>query len=386
MNSDHLDLLTAIGSLDPAASAHSTEAVQLAGIRRVVDARRAVEHPHHRPLRRRWRWLVALTAGFTALPVVVTIAVPDLVARLRVPWVAPDVLGSATAGGGVLSGLSCGGGYARAVRPDTAPIRLWPAEIPAGWSVRQVFANQSEWTGWCTPPSLRLVRLTDDGTVTARVEVTGPSRDIRWDGEPRLRPTRLAGLPAREVTYPGMGQSDFHRWVVEPGGGNQWVVESIGLTEVEARTVAEGLRIDDANVAWTQGDGPEMTVLDQRVGRPYPNRVMSSLEWYLELHDGRATRSIEIRRREPQIFPIELGPGCRLYRLGGRSALMCPDGRGRPNSLSVEVQPGVIAWADVRGDRAEVERLLLSLTDLPKDDPRLDRYATNQDAVPWGSG
>lgn len=372
--------LHTLNHLDPIREVDLTELDQhLQQARRIVDARRPDAAPTGR--RRRWRAIAVATAIAATMPVAAVIVVPDVVRKTGLPWVT-DLTGSATAENGMIPGLSCGGGYAAAIRPGEAPLRLWPRQLPAGWTVERVFARRTSTWGWCTPPSLVLARTGAVGVVTATVTVVGPNRDIQWDGEPRLVPDRVAGQPADAVVYPGMEMANFHRWMVTTGR-DQWEVVVNGLDRAEAKAAADGLVFTDTLVSWQgQTGSPNFEIVHRRNdAQPYPNRVWGGLEWSVVLRDpaGRE-RSIEVMRRAAewrQGLAADVHVGARQVWLGGRPALVNTDPEPA-SSITLEVVPGVRAVMNVQGDGAAVEQILTSLENLPADDPRLDEYAAKE--------
>ena len=383
-----LDLLDTVRWADPLRDAlvgAASDADRLLGARRVLGAR--VGHPTEpisRPFLRRpswWRRVALVTAVLTALPIGATVVVPDVMTRLGLRWLTDQVTGSATAGGGAESGLPCGTGHAQAIRPDRAPLRLWPTDLPDGVRVTTVFARSTSFTGWCTDPSLVLAELTPDGTVRGSLAVIGPGRDIQQDGEPERLLDRVAGLPAVRIGYPGMQSPDFQRWVVTDRDLNEWEVVVIGYPAGVARTMADGLSFRGTDVSWS-GRDQRLTLLHRRTGRPYPTSTSGGLDWYVRLSDG---RSLEIQtspnRRQAGLFGDGVAPGTRVYHLGGRPTHAWVEG-GITRSVAVEVSPGVRAFMEVRGDLPAVERMLTSLVDLDPDDPRLDDLALDEDVEP----
>lgn len=372
------DLLYALAGADPLTTTTDEQLHEhLQRARRIVDLRRAEVAPRARR-RRRWRAVAVATAVAATMPVAAVIVVPDVVRQTGLPWVT-DLTGSANAENGMIPGLSCGGGYGTAIRPDSAPVRLWPTELPAGWEVERVFATKDREWGWCTPPSLVLAQTGPDGVVTATVNVVGPNRDIQWSGGPKLVPDRIAGHPADEVRS-GMGVKEFHRWVVRTGE-NEWEVTVNGLARAEAKAAADGLLFDDTLVSW-QGDSttaPFETVHRRSDPQPYPNRVWDGLEWTVVLRDPAGRERHLSVEREPVGWRSGLASalhvGARQVSLDGRPALVNTRAAA---SVTIEVMPNVAAFMNVRGDQDAVEQILASLENLPADDPRLDEYALNE--------
>jgi hypothetical protein len=383
-DTDVMDLLRAS---DPVQRSSSPDADQLAGVRRIVDHRRnsaplapplpsARSHPAHSTHRRSRVAAIAL-AAVVATPVGLVALVPGTANRLGLPWLTP-----AAVIGTELSQRACdGGGHATAIPPAEASPRLWPGELPAGWSVETVFARKLDASrSGCSAPSLVLAETTG-GRVGGSVRVVGPLRRMGYPGDPTFTPDRIAGLTAREVAYPGMERSDFQRWVVTGPAGLEWEVDGVGLGEQRAREIADRLSFTPTHVSYAAGADPSVSVLYQRTGPPYPNVTSGGLEWTVRFRDAEGRRREVLVRRSALRLPIgsdEIAPGARIVELDGRPAVEHTTAGGSRGSVTVEVQPGILAWADVRDDLQVVEQLLSSLVQLDKDDPRLTTYALHE--------
>jgi hypothetical protein len=99
-------------------------------------------------------------------------------------------------------------------------------------------------------------------------------------------------------------------------------------------------------------------------------------QWFLEGTEvaDAPRRQIEIWLNHPGGVSGDAVPGSQLLTVGGRPAVLARDG-GRDVALYVDVAPGIQAFSNVYGDRAAVEAMLASLTNLAPDDQRLDRLA-----------
>ena len=153
---------------------------------------------------------------------------------------------------------------------------------------------------------------------------------------------------------------------------------AVGLGEEHARALAARLTFTTTHVSYVDAADPSVSVLHQRTGPPYPRVTSTGLEWTVRLRDPAGhRRDIWVRRSALQL-PLgsdEFGPGARFVELGGKPAIVDTRAGGSRGSVTVEVQPGVLVWADVRDDLAVVEQMLTSLVQLDKDDPPLSTYA-----------
>jgi hypothetical protein len=376
---DVLDLLRAIDPIDPVdplaqpGQAHA-DAARLAQVQRVVQLRRAYASPPASTSGARGRWRVAaiVVAAVVAAPVGLVAMLPGVASRLGLPWVTSvAVLGSEAA-----DRLCDGGGHATAIPPSQASLRLWPGELPSGWTVTAVFARDIDVSrSGCVVPSMVLAETTADNVVVGSVRVVGPRTSVSLPGDPEFTTDRVAGRPAREVTYPGMEVPDFRRWLVTGPGGLTWELDAAGLTESRARQIADSLSFTTTHVDYRAEPGSPVSVLYRRTGPPYPTRASGGLEWYVNFRDASGhVRGLSVRR-SPLRLPLgseEIAPGSRLRQVEGRPAVE------NPGSLTVEVRPGVLASTEVRGDLPAIEQLLGSLVNLDSDDPRLQRYALDE--------
>jgi hypothetical protein len=176
-----------------------------------------------------------------------------------------------------------------------------------------------------------------------------------------------------------MERDDFQRWHVTGTDAREWEVVASGLGERRARELARLLTFSRTHVSARPSPDPSVTVLHERTGPPYADES-SGTEWTVFLRDDAGRERQLFVRDDDRDLPIvaeDLGPGARIYTLGGRPAVWSTYGAAddAPRHLTTEPMPGVLAALDVHDDLAVVERLMLSLVDLPRDDPRLRRYA-----------
>ena len=373
------DLDALLRAADPAA--RDVDPALLTRVRTRVDAERAgaVVGRRRSPWPRRVGLVAAAAAVLTAVPLVVS-AVHDRDGG------SPSLVSPAVAADGR---INCNG-YATAVAPEDAAVRLLPDQLPDGWRYRYIMVRHDARTSDCIPPSLTVLRQDADGLVTGRIEVTGPV-DARVD-RPKLIdegvPDTVDGHPALrfDVARSTIG---LRRYVWTDGQGRWWSVEAAGMPVEEARQALSALHVDGTQVRWDPAVTPGWTVVHQRTGVPYstPQEVTS---WLMELTDDEITRDLLVDVVGPVQLPLAASAdiGDRLTTLDGRPAIIArPQGGeadgGPPGSKPrtfelVEPTPGATALvAPPEGELAGFEEMLASLRQVPADDPRLARYGTD---------
>ncbi len=339
------------------AAAAATEETRAAGSR----------HP------RRWRRrLLGVAAAVVVLPTAAVIIGPTVTARLGDRVSGGPFVGTAVASDGQ---LTCDGGGGKAIAPSAAPVRLWPTALPAGWKVTDVVANQTWGTNWCTAPSLIAARTDPTGLISGTVELTGPVAGISLDADAENAPDRVGDYRATRLT--ARDNTDYHTWVVTDSSGAQWFAAVYGYPLAQARTLLAAATLG-RTVTWNPHRAPGLTVVHRRTGAPYPTTVRAGLDWYLDLDADGVHRQMEVWAR-PGGAPVaaQAGIGTRLVTVRGTQMLVSVN-NGRPNGLYAETPSGAIAWSDVDGDLAQAEARLLSLRNLPTDDPRLRTHALHR--------
>lgn len=335
-------------------------------------------------------------------------------ALLTVGVLAPQILGAdpqpalATASVSQDGQISCGtGGYAAAISPAQAPVRLLPSALAPSWSLTGVRARSSTGDGACRVPSVQALAENPQGVVTAIVSVVGPvhvdlgknslgtATAASVDGH-RARlfdSTDTAGGPGIQ---PGAG---FTRWVWSDESDQTWMIETTGYDLADARAVVAAVHTDGDQVTLDTGAVPGLQVVHQRTGAPYGGE-QAHLDWYVVLSDGSAERELSVRAStavDAQTDPAAPQPwleeyatvGSQRTTIGGHPALVAPsftedtniDGlEDRPvtqgpgaqlTPVIVQINPTTIAWTLSRGDLPAVTTLLSSLEDAPREDPRL---------------
>jgi RNA polymerase sigma-70 factor, ECF subfamily len=370
---DHL--LDALRTVDPVAPEDaSADFERLRRIRASLDGRRLapidveLANPSRPHLRRRVAIVAAVAAVGSAVPVAAGIVLgQDRAGRL---------LPAAVAGDGR---LQCGGGYAKAIPPGKASLRLLPADLPSGWSLKRVFARDESTRGWCTPASLTAIAAGADGVVSASLHVTGPVQAI-VGGDQAMASDVIDGSKA--VRY-GDDEMRFYAWIWTDDVGQEWQAEVAGYGLDEARAVMSAVRTEGTDVTLAASGAPQFHVVHRRTGKPYATS-WNALAWYVDLDDKGAERSLHVRQQLTDIVPIaaHLRAGARLITIAGKPAILYPR-TGNPDKgdgksfrvLLVEDRPGVVVQTELHdGELPEISRVIGSLSNTDPGDERLERY------------
>jgi hypothetical protein len=375
------DLDTLLRDADPLRARSDDDAALLRAVRQRVDRERADVRPAH--LRPRWSRRVVLIAAaaalLTAVPLVLSVVLGD-------DGDENGILPASVAANGE---ISCGGGYASAVAPQDSPVRLLPDRVPPGWSYTKIFVR-SDTTAGCVPPSLTALREAADGTVTGRISVTGPVEARVNQGKivAASVPDTLFGNAARRFDLQPFDVA-FHRWFWTDDQGRRWSVEASGMPLKEARQDLAAVSISGSDVAWNAAAAPRWTLVHLREGAPYG--VSGQLNWSVEMTDGSTRRFLDVSRPRGVKVPLlaSTAVGDQVTTVDGHPAVLgrvrvnqAPPGTETdtpPGSVTrpvlVELSPGTVAFSFAMGDDLpEVERMLASLRQVPRDDPRLERY------------
>lgn len=385
------DIDRSLGSARPPDLTDESMAALLGRLRQRVDTdrhdtdRRDVSPgPGHR-LRPRTRLVLvaAAAAVITAVPVVLSVVGQDGDGS-------PSVLPVAVAANGE---LVCGQGFATAVDPAEAEVRLLPDQLPAGWAYTQIFVRHERSDG-CDAQSLVALRLDPAGVVTGRVAVSGPV-EAYVDGQVVNRetvPDTVFGVPARRFDHTPdpdrPGDAEVHRWVWSDGIGRQWSAEVVGFGLDEARRQLTGVSIDGDAVGWAAVD-PDWTLVHLRTGAPYVVPT-GGTTWSVGLSGGVEGHGFDVDSSPGPDLPVAVDAwvGDRLTDVAGHPAVLSPprggaaDG-GAPGSpplvtVAVDVEPGVAAFSRVAADDlTAVEQMLGSLRQVAADDPRIEQYGTD---------
>lgn len=348
----------------------------LRSARTVLDVRTA--GPRVVVPRPRWhRRVVVVAAVATAVPVAAVLLAPALTS---LPGFGNPVIGTATASE---SGLSCGVGYAQPIRPDSADPRPWPSTLPAGWIVRNVFARASDVMGWCTTPSLTAAQVDGTGLVTGSIKITGPTPAIEVDPSEQVTPDRIGIYDAQRLGRTGAPEpidaapSEHFAWIITDGNGEQWYAAVDGYPVDTARRLLSAATYDGRRVNWDAPVAPDLRVLHQRTGDPYPTKSTGQ-DWYLRFAVAGGERMFQASSgRTGEGALTETTVDSRLITVGGRPARILQVD-GLPVAVYAELRPEVVVFTEVLGDLDEVLRLLESVEDLPSDDPRLDDLALKE--------
>lgn len=354
---------------DPAAD---REPVDLDGARELFH-QRLVARELRSPWPGRAAVIAAAAAVVTALPFAVSAVLPDR-SGLEPAAVAAD------------GQLDCGRGFAAPIGPATASLRLLPTALPPGWSLAQVLARDSTAQGWCVPPSLSVLREDSSGTVTGTVSVVGPIRAyVDATGYGSSTTATVDGHPARLWVYPHPGGAVAQRWLWTDGDGQQWEATVDGLATEDAQALLGAVSTSGTALRWDVAATPGWTVVHQRTGAPY-DTSRHHLEWTVRFQADGVERSLDVDHRYDDAIPVatQASVGSRLTTVDDHPAVVLPLAGGADADgshvvpvvpVAVELASGTIATGGARGDLAQVQALLASLTDTPADDPRLAELA-----------
>ena len=366
---------------DAPADLDDTELRALLGrVRQRVDGERRTATPSRLRPRTRLVLVAAAAAVLTAVPVVVSVVGQE-------DGTTPPGLPVAVAQNGE---FSCADGYATAVDPAQAEVRLLPDDLPTGWEYTQIFVRH-ERSQNCDAQSLVALRLDPAGVVTGRVAVSGPV-EAYVNGPLVDRdsvPDTVFGTDARRFDYAADPSTtiehEIHRWVWTDSGGRQWSAEVVGFDLEEARRQLTGVSIDGSAIGWQAVD-PGWSLVHLRTGEPY-DLPTGGDSWTVMATGGLEGHGFDVYSNPEPRLPAaaDAWVGDQLTEIDGRPAVVSPvhgseaDG-GPPGSpgyitLAVDVEPGAIAVSRFPpDDLAAVETLLGSLRQVPPDDPRIETY------------
>lgn len=335
-----------------------------------------------RSARRVWtRRAIAVAAAVALLPL----------GRIALDTLNPEGASVAIAADG---SLQCSGeGYAAAIDPRDADLRLLPATLPDGWQVATIAARwqTSNDPAACQVPALSLVRIDDDRTVTGTVSVHGPFDEVDVESFLGSRTTvKVAGAQGLLLDSTANG---FQRWVWTDGDGT-WVMEAQELTRQEGESVAAGITTTGTEAGWRpSGDDLGLQVVAQRPGLP-PAYHAARLVWYVDLDGPRgrtAHYSVDYQPGHPTPALEAVYPGVEVSADGTEARLERP-GPGDAEQLIVW-RDGLMIAAGTRHllgagtDAPEQVSLSVlaavvdSLAPVPADDPRLTDHALDEDTV-----
>ncbi|KQS68211.1 hypothetical protein [Modestobacter sp. Leaf380] len=352
---------------------------------RVDAGRTAAPRSGARRLRPRTRLalVAAAAAVLTAVPIVV-----DVVGQDEDGTAPPGLsLAVAVAQNGE---FACANGFATAVDPAQAEVRLLPDELPPGWEYSEIFVRH-ERSQNCDVPSLVALQLDSTGVVTGRLAIRGPVE--AYVNAPVVDrdsvPDTVFGASARRFDYAvdpaGPIDAEIHRWLWTDSSGRQWTAEVVGLGLEEARRQLDGVTVDGPDVTWQAVDSA-WSLIHLRTGDPYVLPT-GGTSWTVGADGGLGGRGFDVHSNPEPHVPAAASAWVddRLTELDGRPAVVSPvrgsEAEGGPPgspgyiTLAVDVEPGVTAISRfVPGDLASVEAMLGSLRQVPPDDPRIEAY------------
>ncbi|HEV8528984.1 MAG TPA: hypothetical protein VGS60_15775 [Actinomycetes bacterium] len=375
--SDHALDLVATSDPQRGGSTDEADAARLVAIRAMVDTVVTAVEPSPSTKRTRRVWprglvVVGVAVVLAALGVLVPALVPD---RARAP-----LSDTAIADGGR---LNCEEGYAAAIPPRDADLRLLPARLPSGWTLTRIFARDETFRGYCVPPSLTVA---DPDRSWRRMSVYGPFPAISLDELGAGRPVTVGGRPGLRFDDEVASPRELHRWVWTDQSGQTWMAETSGYPLTEADTVVAAVSTAGDRVRWEPADPTSrLSVLHQRSGPAY-STDSRSLAWYVDLDGPSGPLRLQVTKTyrddpAPLLASTSPGPFGEVRRLNGRTLILNDEGgRESPAFLAYEWAPGVIVNAEIRGHAlADTLAIIGSLTAVPADDPRLETYALDED-------
>lgn len=396
----------------PSTTSHSAEDGRLGALRARVEhqlyaqttapgARAA--SPGRQP--RRWQRPRLAAGAVLALSATALLTVGVLAPQIFATDPAPTLATATVSQDGQ---ISCGaGGYARAIPPAQAPVRLLPSSLAPSWSLSGVRARSSIGYGACQSPSLQALATNSQDTVTATVSVVGPVHvDLGKGSLGTASATTVDGHDARlfdltdtvggAETQRGAG---FTRWVWTDELDQTWQIETNGYDLAGARTVVAAVHTTGDQVTLDTDATPDLQVVHHRTGAPYQGD-RTFLGWSVTLFDGTVERTLDVNvsidapeqgedPAEPDAWLGQAAVGDHRTTIGGHPALVGPtftedtnmDGlEDRPATqgpgaqvtpVSVQINPTTTASTLARGDLPAITTLIASLADAPRDDPRL---------------
>lgn len=368
---------------DPAALRSARAVLDAAIAAEAADATLLVPPaPSARSERARWvRRAIAVAAAAALLPV----------GRIALDTLNPAGASVAIAADGSL--VCSGEGYAAAIDPRDADLRLLPATLPAGWQVERIAARweTSNDPATCQVPALSLVRVNDDRTITGTVSVHGPFAEV--DVESFLGSRSTVEVAGEEGLLLDSTANGFQRWVWTSGDGT-WVMEAQDLTGQEGAVVAAGITSTGTDVEWQPtGDDVDLQVVAQRPGPP-PAYRDARLAWYVDLTgpDGRAAHYAVTYQPEHPTPVLEAAyPGVEISADGTEGRLERPGPVGTEaltvwrDGLRISAGAGRIFTTDTDSPQQVPLGVLAAVVDslapAPPDDPRLVDDALPEDTV-----
>ena len=371
------DVLDLLAASDPQRDTVSdaSDSARLATIRALVEVSPEQSTAPLAPMRSVWpRRLVVggVAAGvLAAVPVVIPALLPDGAnSPLSSLAIADD------------GRLNCGEGYATAIPPKDADLRLLPAELPPGWTLIKIFARDETSHGYCVDPSLTVADPQDG---SRRLSVYGPFPPIDVEGLGSSTQVTLWGRPAARFDYDFKAPRELHRWVWTDETGQTWLAEMLGYTLAEGSDVLGSVKTETDHVLWEPLDSAShLSVLHRRTGPPY-STDSRGLSWYVDLVGPGGPVSLTVGKSyhnepAPLLSRPSLAAG-EVTQLNGRPLVVeaqeTPDA---PYFLLYEFAPGVhVGATTTRPPSDDLLRVIGSLTDVSADDPRLTELALDED-------
>lgn len=291
--------------------------------------------------------------------------------------------------------LSCpSSGFAHAIKPADADVRLLPSALPAGWKIDSIYARWqvNDGPAACTRASLAVARLAPNGVVSALAQVYGPFNGIDSSGFLGTRSSAVVD-GNRALTFTSAGDY-FNRWVWTDGG-NSWLMESLGFTASEVAKLPGGVRTEGSDVVWdASADTLGLTLTHQRTGDPYTYRD-EHLAWYINFSNAEG-EAIQIyaddrtrnRRSTKELLRLGMRPGeagTASEEWSTEEPRFYSYSLTRPDGITISAQNYSQFGNGEFSKRAPenvVREIVNSLVPVPATDPRLQTFALDEETVP----
>lgn len=348
MSTDIMDLLKAADPLTEAdESAH-----RLANIRALLDQRVAEVLPAVAPDRARSRvpMLIAAAAGVVAIVVGLSLVRPG--GGLTLAGTAAALTNSGE--------ITCArqSTPVTELTPQSAPLRLLPTSVPAGWTVTGIRVTSTAASPCDATPALTAAVIGRDDAVQSSVMIRGPLDFSIDTGHAAVTPATIGGSPGVVLTLddPKGPQERIWVWQVD---GHTWYMKSYGFDNAGNNALAAAVQVTGDQVALdpsaasrtprSLGGGREagLQIISARAGQA--PAVQPQEEWYVGLGRGTPGKaSTEVVMRVVGMPGAPLGfdgvfPGQTLTREEGNWVLQ-QHAYGAVNLF--QSRPGVLVTLD----------------------------------------
>lgn len=383
MSTDVMDLLKGADPLtSPDESAHRLDSIRALLDERVVDVL-----PEVVPERARSRvpMLIAAAAGVAAIVVGLSLVRP----------------GGGLTLAGTAAALTTSGEITCArqptpvteLTPQSAPVRLLPTSVPAGWTVTGIRVTSTAASPCDATPALTAAVIGRDDAVQSSVMIRGPLDFSIDTAHAAVTPATIGGAPGVVLTLddPKGPQERIWVWQVE---GRNWYMKAYGFDDAGNNALAAAVRVTGDQVrldpSATSGVPPALAgshdaglqIISERAGQAPAAQPQE--EWYVGLGRGTPGKaSTEVVMRVVGMPGAPLGfdgvfPGQTLTREDGNWVLQ-QQAYGAVNLF--QSRPGVLVTLDAPPGGGQPSlgamspqqwlTMVRSLEPIAADDPRL---------------